>query len=340
MTGIPVSLLDNIRISNGPDELRNYFSDLLHTERSRLLDLLNDRHLRFYTLYLLKSSIYASHLQENLIPMYKWALAISDKMSEMDTVKVPGGRQANRTAKVRKILRSDTEVISAALKWIVESGWDPDIPEGRYELLMERCTALLLTDFKDRSALPVIADVIFDRHRRGMLIHNLVWAFCEARDPGSLYLLAQRLSSANGADIRLAKKLLGFIPGIDISDVSARSASYYKAIRWLSENRPYIYFTGETMQMTGSPIICEVSLEAKYLNRPVSADSGKLLTPLSDHEAKLLSDFRRLTLTQRQQMADFSSMLNSRDMYQWASWIRLPVSDQLAAASHMTGGLV
>jgi hypothetical protein len=329
MTGGPVSLLDNIRISNGPESLRNYFNDLYHTERRRLLELLNDRHLRFYSLYLLKSGIYACHLQDDLNPLYKGALMLSDELSGTisdnpqragrtvssgadrvglpatgrigspivgkaglpgtDRISAHGGMTAQKRAGIRKMLRSDSGILPASLKWIVETGWDPDISEGGYELLMERCTAMLLGEFRDRSVLPALADIIFDRHRNGLLIHNLVWAFFKARDPESLYLLAQKLNSENISDISLAKKLLRFIPGLDGSDNTSGSNSiysvnnasgydnisgsnntydannttgsalYFRAVKWLSENLPYICFTDESMQMCSRPIFCTVS---------------------------------------------------------------------------------
>jgi len=351
MNSIPLSLLDNIRISNGPDSLKNYFGELYHTNRSRLVELLNDPHLHFYTLFLLKSGIYAHGLQENLGPIYKRALQIADMLSETIDDQVQRRNAAERRTKIRKDLRAEAESVPSALKWIVETGWDTDMPEDKYELLLERCTAMLIREFRDRSVLPQIADIIFSRNRSGLLIHNLVWLFFEAKDPGSLYLLAQRLGSASAADVSLAKKLLRFIPEIrsDKSDSSTGEAAatdtpvsgpalYYRAVRWLSENMPYLYFTGESMQMCTKPLFCQVSLEAKYLGRPVSPDTGRIQAPLRDSEAGLLEDFRRLTKAQQQQMADFSRMLGSRDIYQWNSWIGLPFSRQLEAVSLMTGG--
>lgn len=360
MTGIPVSLLDNIRISNGPDSLRNYFNDLYHTRRSKLPKLLNDRHLHFYTLFLLKPDIYAFNLQEKLIPVYKWALHVSDRLSETIGNQIHGGNTAARRAEIRKDLRTEPEIIPSALKWIVETGWDADVPEGSYELLLERCTAMLLLEFRDKSVLPLIADIIFARNRAGLLIHNLVWLFFEAHDTDSLCLLAQRLASASSADVSLARKLLRFIPGTgtdkngsgtdtntasgadrnSVTDTMTASGSalYFKAIRWLSENRPYLYFTGESMQMCTNPLFCQVSLEAKYLGRHVSPETGRMQIPPRDDEAALLEEFRRLTPAQQRQMAEFSRMMSSRNIYQWNSWIRLPFFRQLEAASRTTGG--
>jgi len=349
MTGMPVSLLDNIRISGGPESLRNYFSELLHTSRSRLPELLSDRRLRFGTLYLLKSEIKSSSLQDTLPEIYRRALELSEELSvtrPADTrpaVRRPGARQSGgrRTeGKVRNIGQMLSEAVTVqALGWIVRTGWDSDMPEGPYEYLMERCTSLHLAHQRDKSVLPLIADTIFERNRQGRLIHNLVWAFFEARDRESLYFLAHRLCSPDMRDAMLARKLLSFIPGTD--DHSADShVLYFNALGWLSVNMPFMYYTGESMQMSPKPVFYAVSYEAKYLCREVPAESGRPAVPPGKHEAGRLECFRRLDGPQRQLLADVSYALFMQDKHRWESWIRLPVRDQLESAVHMTGGSV
>ena len=224
---------------------------------------------------------------------------------------------------------SDT-VAAPALGWIAETGWDSDMPEDSYELLMERCTALLLARLRHKPALPAIVETIFSRHRQGRLIHNLVWAFFEARDRESLYLVAQKLGSPDRRDIALARKLLRFIPGTDDDNVSG-PALYYGALKWLSENMPFIYYTGESMQMCPKPVYYAISYEAKYLGRQVSADSCELPGPLRDHENEQLTRFRSLDETQKQLLADVSCALYRQDKHRWESWIRLPVTAASAA---------
>lgn len=355
MTGMQAGLLDNIRISNGPDSLRSYFNELLHTDREKLLELLNDRNLQFCSLYILKQDIHANSLQKNLPQLYGKALEITDELSgninashntrpSRRTFAGPFRRMQSRPAAVmagwmparaEKKIRLDTQAVTPALEWIVETGWDSELCNSTYELFMERCTALLLKDFRKGSVLPAVAESIFARNRQGKLIHNLVWAFFEALDPDSLYLLVQRLASTDRRDAALAKKLLCFIPGLE---EAAGTAAYYRAMQWLSENRPYLCFTGESMQMCSRPVYYTVSLEAKYLCRPVSADSGRPLSPLLDNEIKLLTGFRELPETDQRQLADFSCMLHRRDIYQWDSWIRMPVARQAGAVSEITGG--
>lgn len=355
MTGMQDALLDNIRISNGPDSLRSYFHELLHTDRQKLLVLLNDRNLRFRSLYILKQDIAANSLTEKLPSVYRKALEIADvltdktgsghtagpyrrtgawtfgKVRAMSSASMPG----RKFSKIVKSMRQEMKETLPALEWIVETGWDNEHLRAEYELLLERCTALLLKDFRQGSLLPAVAETIFDRNRQGKLIHNLVWAFFEACDPDSLYLIAQRLNSVDSNDTALAKKLLCFIPGLE---EATGTAAYFKAMQWLSENRPFLCYTGETMQMCRRPVYYTVSHEAKYLCRPLSADSGKPLSPLQDNELKLLTDFREMPESVRQQLADFSCMLHRRDIYQWTSWIRLPVVRQAEAVSEITGG--
>jgi len=354
MTGRPLSLLDNIRISSGPETLRSYFSELIHTNRSTLPELLSDGHLRFGTLYLLKSEIKSNGIQDELPEVYKRALELSETLSGTKTADMAPVRRRNaqfgRRAGLRQPGRPHTDgkvqPINAllsdpsarqALGWIVRTGWDGDMPEGPYEQLMERCTALLLVCLKDRSVLPAVAETIFERHRQGKLIHNLVWAFFEARDRESLYLLAQKLCSPDRRDAALARKLLGFIPGTD-DDSADDHSMYFNVLGWLSVNMPYIHYTGESMQMSPKPVPYAISYEAKYLCRQVSADSGKPDVPPGKSEAERLEHFRRLDESQKRLLADASCALFIQDRQRWESWIRLPIGRQLESAIQMTGG--
>lgn len=334
MAVMQVSLLDNIRISNGPDGLRGYFHELYHTDREKLLELLNDRDLQFCSLYILKQDILTDSLQEQLKPLYKRAVEIIEEVS----VKTPARRAAHQAmtmAAIEKRMRLDIQSVSPVLEWIVGTGWDNELRLPAYELLMERCTALLLKSFRAGTVMPAIVRQIFNRNRQGKLIHNLVWAFFEAREPDSLYLLAQQLGSTDSRDTELAKKLLCFIPGLE---KVTGAAAYYKAMQWLSENKPYLYYSGESMQMCSRPQYYNVSHEARYLCRPVSADSGKPLSPLQDYEVTLLDGLRKLPQAEQQLLADFSRMLHGRDIYQWNSWIKLPLEGQVEAVADITGG--
>lgn len=359
MTGMQTALLDNIRISNGPDSLRTYFHELLHTDREKLLQLLRDGNLRFCSLYILRQDIASASLLEELPPLYRKALEITKELSEHSagsSVPKASGRVLSRAffrtpagirrgsarrssglrlAQIESRMRSETRQVSPALEWIVKTGWEDDLGRAAYELLLERCSGILLKSFRNSSLLAAVAEKIFDRNRQGKLIHNLVWAFFEACNPDSLYLIAQRLISADSKDTALARKLLCFIPGLE---EAAGTLAYLRAMQWISENRPFLCYTGETMQMCSRPVCYAVSLEAKYLCRPVSPDSGRPLYPLEDWEMNQLVGFSKLTGTEQQHLASFSCMLHQRDIYRWDPWIRQPVDKQAETVSEITGG--
>lgn len=329
----PLSLLDNLRLSNGPQELKNYYRGQFQIDRHNAIEMLNDQNLHFSTLYLLKSELDEKTINNNLDPVYRKALDIADLLSaEMQK------RSAWSPGNVEKKLRSTDDDTISALRWIVGTGGPEDGSDSKYELLIERSAALLIKSHGDTTQLPALAELIFARNRRKALIHELVWAFFEARSPDSLMLLAQRLNSRDSRDASLAKKLLSFIPGIEDESIHTRLSPYSWVSGWLEENRPFLCYTGENLHVSNKPMPYSVSAPAKYLCHPVSINTGEPLMPFLPSENNKLSAFKKLPEKLQQQLAAFSWMLYRRNIYQWNSWIRLSVNDQSALASQMMGG--
>lgn len=329
MSTIQMSLLDNVRFSNGPEYLTNYFSDLLQTNRSKALELINDQDIRFSTLYLLKPLIKQRAVRLN--PLYSKALEITDALS--------GKLSREVSQKAEREMRSSRDNFAPALKWIVSTARPEDGMGSKYEQLIERCAAILVRSLGDKDTLPELADMIFARNRRGALIHELAWIFFEARSPESLVLLVQRLKSPNSMDVELAKSLLHFIPGISSNTLHTGSTLLRSALYWLQENKPFLYYTGESLHLCNKPLHYSVSQSARYLCRPVSPDSGKPLMRLSDTEEKALAIFERLPHNKQCQLADFSWQLHRRNLYQWRTWIGLPIDEQADLASRWMGGV-
>ena len=321
-------LLDNIRYSNGPDGLREYFGKMLQNNRLKAIELINDSDIQFSTIYLLREEISGSIEPEALNPLYYKALKTAEKL------------QAKNPKAVEKELRTADDDTRSVLKWIIKTGNPERCSDHDYLKLLENAAALLVKSFRDTSVLPEIADMIFSANRDGKAVHDLVWAFFEASRPESLYIIAGYLNSPHSRDVELAKKLLCFIPDIEnASDVSG-PALYNRVILWLQENLPYLYYTGESMYLCNSPRYYEVSYTAKYLLRPVSAENGEPLSPLNGLEKQLASSFDMLTEPLRRQLSDFSQMLYKRNPLQWSTWIRLPLNEQARMAAYITGGLV
>jgi hypothetical protein len=341
-----LGLLDNLRLSNGPEGLKNYFRELLRVARGSALAAINDSDIRFGTLYLLKPELPEKLVQNDLNPLYRKALDMADSL----TGNVSPGTESN--------IRKSGEDAASALRWIIRTGLPEEGLGSRYEQLMERAAALLVKSFGDTSILPELAEIIFDRNKRGALLHELVWAFFEARCPESLRLVAQRLVSADRRDVELAKKLLCFIPGMsnDASgDMAGETASnistgagdrltgpglYKTALEWLEENRHFLYYTGESLHLCNLPQHYRVSWPAKYMCRPVSPDNGKPLLEYPPPQIEIISRFERLPEPLQKLLADYSRSLCKRNINQWNAWMRLPVEEQVRAASPETEGWI
>ena len=153
---------------------------------------------------------------------------------------------------------------------------------------------LLIKVHKDKTILPIIVDMIFFRNREGLFNHDLIWAFFQARDPYSLMLIANYLGSEDVKDVKLACKLLDFVPSIDMTMGKDSKKQYIAFFNWLKENYPFLYFTGESFQRTSKPIPYIVALDAKYLCRQVSLYTGKPLIPYTEKENNLLGYFNNL----------------------------------------------
>ncbi len=314
-----LSLLDNIRISNGSQSLINYFREIKRCDRQKAIDLINAPGLEFGTLYVLKSEISGKDVRGTLAPSYTAALELADRLA---------GKPSQR---LEKEMRESEGNTAPLLEWMFRTGSEEE-PDSGYELLMERIACLLVKCFNNRSILPELANLIFSRNRRGALIHELTWAFFEACRIESLALIAYRLNSSDMRDVRLARKLLGFIPDMD-------GISYDKAVFWLSENHPFLYYTGESLHLDSRPQHYRISLPAKYLCTPVSPSTGEPAAPFGEADRELLSRFGELDELIQRQLADFSWQLYRSDNYRWKSWIGLAFEDQAVWLSHMTGGL-
>ncbi len=328
MSASQLSLLDNIRFSNGSEGLKNYYHCLLQNNREVSLEMINDHKLQFVTLYLLRHELSKANVAEAINPLYRKSLEIVAELT------------GKKTAKTEKTIRSGQEDTASALRWMIRTGYFYNDTDKDYDQLMELSSLMLTRSFRDTAVLPEIAEMIFARQRGGKLIHELVWAFFEARSPESLLLIARRLYSPDSSEISLSKRLLCFVPVIrkwpDISGI----ALYSGVLSWLQNNRAYLYYTGESLHLSSSPIYYAVSWAAKYLCRPVSVDTGEPLIALNELENALSSRFGELPERLQQQLADFSYMLYRKNIYQWNTWIRFPIDVQTSLATQIMGGLI
>lgn len=223
MPASQLSLLDNIRFSNGSDGLKNYYHDLLQNNREKAFEMINDHKLQFGTLFLLRQELSKTTGSDTLNSLYRKSLEIATELI------------GKKTGQTEKTMRSGNEDTASVLRWMIKTGYTEDSADKDYEQLMEHSAALLTKSFRDTAVLQEIAEMIFARHRSGRLIHELVWAFFEARSPESLQFIAQRLNSSDSRDVELSKRLLCFIPAISESSGIEGSTLYFRALQWLGK---------------------------------------------------------------------------------------------------------
>lgn len=319
-----LSPLDRMRLTYKEKEYRDEFFDYAKNHRQEAISLLNDRRLLFLSFFILLPEIGALSLYDGLNgknrAAYRYCVTILE----------------NKNKSEKRALFKDEQLLSA-LKWIVFTGIDSDGFCSRYDRVIDGAVLVLLRIFYDDSFLSLVVDVIFKRNQRGLFHHDLVWALFETCDRKVLRLVAKYLSSADEPDVKLACELLQFFPSPDLDTGQERYRSY---LSWLTENEPYIYFTGENFQRMSTPAYYRVNLDAKYLCRPVTVKGGEPVVPFFQEEKERLTYFYGLSLEEKLTLASFSHYTHRHDLSAWERWMKNPVSQQANDVKATMGGRV
>jgi hypothetical protein len=321
-----INLLDKIRYGDGGDKLIDYFSKLVKKDLSMSVDLINQESLSFTSLYLLQPKIKDLGIFEGLSIKNKIAIDFMD-----ETI-------MNKKSSDSLYLSSKyISKVYSALKWILETGAADDGLDDKFDEILDKSAAILTIEYRDRSILSVISDMIFKRYKKGFFIHDLVWAFFESRDTHSLVLIANRLQSEEPKDVELACSLLCFVPGIEDNTYKKSDEKYLAFINWIEENNMFLRFTGESFQLTRSPSVYIINLDAKYLCKMVSVDTGETLRALNEKECELLDEFKALDEDNKKLLSGFSLAMHRKNMKVWDEWMGNPINEQLRIAR--SGGL-
>lgn len=323
-----INPLDRIRIDNGIDNLKVHFQELAENNKKEAVNLINSANLHFPTLFELRKKINDLDLFDDLNLRNKTAIEITDEILEK-----------KKKISINEYVSSDlAQIAYSVLKWMFDTGFYDDGIDNEYDEVLDIVAILLIRIYRDQSILPTVVDMIFERNRRGLFTHDLVWAFFESRDPNSLMMIANRLLSADDNDIDLASKLLSFIPGIDKNNDINKEKKYTSFMNWIQENNSFLHFTGQSLQQVNRPITYVIALEAKYLNKYASVDTGKTLKELTADENRLLKEFNKLDSDTKLLLANFSSMLYHKNKHWWNEWIHYPIVEQIRIAKSMMEG--
>jgi len=318
------NLLDKVRIEKGIDKMRALYRELVEQKAEEVIDLLNRDDLQFPSLFVLLNDIEK--------------LTILDRLNERDQVAIEivkdilSRNARTPAAPYRFPICDHVQMVHSVLRWIVETGSKEAGLGVDYSQTLDSTVALLIRDFGDKTILYLVADLIFMRLENEMDYLNLVWSFFESRDPYSMVLIADHLRSAGKKERELAKRLLGFVLK-DLNKETERESQYWAFHKWLEENGPYLYYQGETFDMTSTPSPYIVVLEGKYLGRSVSVNSGKIQGLLTEDEDRLLKEFKKVEEDVKIRLATYSSVLRNQSLQYWQAWLHIPMTEKLKIAN-------
>ncbi|MDR1064804.1 MAG: hypothetical protein LBL25_00345 [Oscillospiraceae bacterium] len=277
---------DRVWRARGARGLKNAFTALLRGDRGALIAAIADGENSFPVMYLLAPEIENAGLDGDLAEHVKHAMRLT-------AIKAGDSVRRGRYDRLLSPYGGVVEPTYDAVKWMIDTGADWDGPSaGRdsFDAAIDLAAAYLASRFPDGDALTKIAELIFRRNRRGLYIHDLVWGFFQTADERALSVIADYIKSENTADSCLACRLLGLD---DAPRTRAeRVAAHDEFVKWLTENRPYIYLTGEYFNLATSPHTISRDDEAKHLHREIDPETRAPLTPLTEQEEAELRAFR------------------------------------------------
>lgn len=316
-----LSFLDDFRLKYGNNNLINYFRNMALYDSRNASVLLNDDNLHYGTLFTLQHEIEQFGLSNHMNLRNKLALILTREIISNE----------NKALKPDCTLSDYIQASYSSLKWMLETGISDDGSSNEYDRVMDVTSSFLIIVYNDRTILPSVAAMIFSRHEKGLLTHDLVWTFFECKDSSCLTLIARYLKSSDPDNANLAKKLLG------LGDARDKDEQYEYFIDWVRENGPYLYFSGESFQQSGNPKHFTVMMGGKYLRSAVFPHTGKIIRQLSEKEKKLLSEFNSLEYKLQVLLTDYSEELHNKDKNLWNTWLTLPLEEQIKQAH--SGGI-
>lgn len=232
-----MSFLEGVRNRNGIEGLKHTFHEIAGSDREKAAGLLNDPAAEYPSLFALQPEIRKHDLFERLSGRNRFALDVTGQV-------LAGAISATYRPK---------EEDHPHLKWMLDTGHESDGMNDQYDEVMDKVSLLLSRVYRDKPCMSPIENMIFNRHRKGAYIYDLVWAFFESSSPDDLILLAKRLRSPNIKDVELARRLLNFVPCIENNEEHNPEMLYRCAAGWIRRNSSRLYYTGESMQMSGNP---------------------------------------------------------------------------------------
>jgi hypothetical protein len=313
--------LNTIKNKYGTSNMIDFYKKTLKNNKNLAIRLINDNTIAFSTLYpLIQTSIenklYYDFTPKNILMLKIYFKATHNSFLEDET---------DQLMQINETLYYNT------LKWMVQNCENNIEVDATYSKLIDVSLSLLLLKYKDKSSIDSVVKLIFKRCKNETCYHDLVWALFELKDYQILETIAFYLKSSNLIEKNLAIKLLNFKDEKVIY-------SYTNCMNFMRENKDYIYFTGDGLNLSSNPMFFEIHLNAKYLCKPSitnTSDPSNLLTPKeNDH----LNKFNQLTPEAQITLANYSNSIYKQNKRLWRAWSNFDTDNQMEAYKKGMGG--
>lgn len=317
--------LNQILQSRGAETLKKNYHTMTKRNRQQAILFTNDENLIFPALFVLIPEINVWNLYEDLNERNKIALKLCAKKTNDFSLAI----------RLDHILPKNVQEMHAALFWMVKTGmnWDgPSFGYDSYDAVIDTAAAILIKTYDDHTILPDVLKLIFQRNRKDLLVHDLVWAFSQTSDPQAYLLIAKYLLSENRKDMNLACTLLHIKEPNNMHNQAVRRNLYNQYVAWFDENKPYLYFTGDHMQQTSKPNPLNVDIEAKYLGKRIFPKNREPAKPYTAHEISMLKSFRSIPPADQEVLSSYSNKIYTKNKSLWNEWIRKTAAEQVMAA--------
>lgn len=316
--------LDKVRMTDGTDHCKAVFYEACTNNKHKAAALLNDQRMTYPCLFILLPQIKYLRIYPYLSRRNTAAAGITDQISN------PRGPN-----KGIDYLSGRKDMVHPVLRWMLETGSAEDGPDDDYEQILDITASVLLDTYQDKSILPIVCDMIFERSKKGHNIHDLVWAFFRTHDPHALQLVAGYLDSSDQEVAGLAHRLLH----IEMDAAAANQNKSESYLGWLSDNDPFLYFTGESLQFSSKPMVYKVDAERKYMQKGIPAYTKQPIAPSNSGEKECLEAFRSLARGEKIMLSEHSHKIRRKDVTEWDRWMAFPVEEQIRAVKAGAEGM-
>lgn len=316
------NLLDRIRQDEGKENLGKYYKDLLHSNTRQAINLINDDNLSFPSFYILLPYIKSYGLYRHLSNKNKLVINIVNHIMQGD--KYRGNNY----------LDDNSEESYNLLKWIVDSGNSEYHIDDDYNQIIDISVSILLISYNDKSILPIVSDMIFDRHKNGLNNNDLVWAFFNVKDLNAVQYLAKHMAADNEDERKLACDLLG----IDDNMLNDYSGYHNNYLEWLKENDAFVYISDESCQLSSKPKFIKTDYGRKYLVKGTDTYYYLPIEPSNESERNNLKAFKLLSDKDKELLSEYSYSIYKNNVNKWQEWISSPIENQVKDAKSNKGG--